>query len=98
MTATRAHAVSDVGLTRSNNQDSGYAGRRLFVVADGMGGHAGGDVASAIVIQRLAKLDEDWATPSEAEEVLVGGYLAANDDLADTVAEPPELTGMCSGT
>jgi len=94
LTATRAHAVSDVGLTRSNNQDSGYAGRRLFVVADGMGGHAGGDVASAIVIQRLADLEEDWSTPSEAEEVLVNGYLAANDDLADTVAEHPELTGM----
>jgi len=94
LTATRAHAASDVGLARSNNQDSAFAGRRLFVVADGMGGHAGGDVASAIVIQRLSQLEEDWSTPSEAEEILVSGYLAANDELADTVAEHPELTGM----
>ncbi len=94
MTATRAHAVSDVGLVRSNNQDSAFAGRQLFVVADGMGGHAGGDVASATVIQRLVRLHEDWSTPAEAEDALVAGYLAANDDLSDTVRAHPELTGM----
>jgi pSer/pThr/pTyr-binding forkhead associated (FHA) protein len=40
--ALRYAARSDVGLVRSNNQDSGYAGPSLLVVADGMGGHAGG--------------------------------------------------------
>lgn len=94
MSSTRAHAVSDVGLTRSNNQDSGYAGRRLFVVADGMGGHAGGDVASAVVIQHLQTIDEEWATPSEAEQALLNGLLTASDQLADLVADHPELTGM----
>ena len=46
-------ALSHVGKVRSNNQDSGYSGHHLFVVADGMGGHAGCDVASAMALNRI---------------------------------------------
>lgn len=94
MTITRAHAVSDVGLVRSSNQDSGYAGTHLFLVADGMGGHAGGDVASAIATRHLTRLDHAFGTTQDAELEASGAFLSAAAELADAVAEHPELTGM----
>lgn len=87
-------AVSHVGKVRANNQDSGYAGKYLFVVADGMGGHAGGDVASAIVVKRLAEADRLYSSPNDAEFALHSAILAANALLAETVFEHGELTGM----
>src|SRR2546423_11686525 len=57
--ALRYAARSDRGLVRGGNQDSVYAGPRLLAVADGMGGMAGGDLASNIVITTIAPLDED---------------------------------------
>ncbi len=88
-------AASHVGKVRSNNQDSGYAGGQLFVVADGMGGHAGGDIASAIAVTRIAETDAQYfATASDAEMALQSALVAANQLLAETVFEHPELTGM----
>lgn len=91
---TISYAASDIGKHRSSNQDSGYAGYQLFFVADGMGGHAGGDIASAITSQRVALTDSKYDTIEEAIETLKRGVLEANGMLSATVQEHTELEGM----
>ncbi len=87
-------AISHTGKVRSNNQDSGYAGSNLFAVADGMGGHAGGDVASSIAINRLAALDHAYETPSDAERALRDAIADTASRLIETVKAKPELAGL----
>ena len=87
-------AISHTGKVRSNNQDSGYAGSNLFVVADGMGGHAGGDVASSLAVTRLEALDRAYSSTAEAERELQHAIADAAADLIDMVRERPELAGM----
>ncbi len=91
--AFRYAARSDVGRVRSKNDDSAYAGRHLAVVADGMGGHVGGDVASASAVMDLTSLDRpdhhgDGAT------VLTDEIQNANQNLAKLVLGNARLGGM----
>ena len=89
----RYAARSHTGLLREGNEDSVYAGPRLLAVADGMGGHAAGEVASAVAIAAIAQLDED-APGSDLLDALRGRADSANDHLRDMVAGDPALDGM----
>ncbi|GAB3117214.1 protein phosphatase 2C domain-containing protein [Janibacter alkaliphilus] len=87
-------ARSDVGMVRKDNQDSGYAGPRLLVVADGMGGHAGGDIASSTVISEVVDLDSDAVSAGEAPRRLGEALSRANSEIAGLIDATPELEGM----
>jgi protein phosphatase len=78
---------------RTNNEDSVYAGPRLLALADGMGGHAAGEVASNVVISTLAHLDEDRPV-DDLISALRDATAAANNNLRAMVEQDSNLDGM----
>jgi serine/threonine protein phosphatase PrpC len=86
-------ARSDRGLIRSSNQDSVYAGNTLLVVADGMGGHAAGDMASRLVVTAFVPLDSRDAG-GDLLRALAKATRDGNGAIAQVVQENPELDGM----
>jgi PPM family protein phosphatase len=89
----RYAARSDRGLIRGNNQDSVYAGPRLLAVADGMGGHAAGDVASKVVIAALQHLDDD-APSGDLLQALREAVFEGSEHLREVIRDAPQLEGM----
>lgn len=84
-------AVTDTGRRREVNQDAVFAAYPLFVVADGMGGHVGGEIASASTIDRLRAMTEaGTVTPKAIEKALAR---AVKD-----IASHPEATDDGTGT
>ena len=94
MTLVLRYAVrSDVGLLREGNEDSAYAGPRLLAVADGMGGHAAGEVASSLTIASMAKLDSEPPGGDMMTE-LAAAVAAANTRLQEMIIANPAVEGM----
>lgn len=91
--ALRYAARSDRGLIRAKNDDSVYAGPRLLAVADGMGGYAGGDVASQVVIAALEHLDEELPT-GDMLAALARATSDGSEHLRELVREDNALEGM----
>jgi len=91
--ALRYAARSDRGLVRANNEDSVYAGARLLALADGMGGHAAGEVASQLVIAALAHLDDDEPGGDLLSKLEIAVH-EGNSAIAEHVDLDPELDGM----
>jgi serine/threonine protein phosphatase PrpC/DNA-binding transcriptional MerR regulator len=84
---------SDIGLHRQDNEDAAYAGDRLLAVADGMGGHAIGEMASAAVIEALRPPDTQ-VPAGELLNALDHAVRRADGTLRDMVQANPSLEGM----
>ncbi|WKD58478.1 PP2C family protein-serine/threonine phosphatase [Corynebacterium caspium] len=86
-------SASDRGLVRGNNEDSAYAGPHLLVLADGMGGHAAGEVASQLMVEHLEVLDQDPGS-NDMLALIAGAADDANAAIAAAVRNHPEQEGM----
>ncbi len=83
---------SEVGPVRERNEDSAYAGPRLALIADGVGGMIAGEVASALALTAMRRLDAD--TANDVLDALSTALDAANARLRDAVVADPGLEGM----
>src|SRR5258705_337337 len=88
-----AAARTHIGLVRKRNEDALYAGQSLFAVADGLGGHVAGDIASNAVIEALRTIDHH-VDPAGLPNTLGQAVHRANGALARRIKDAPELAGM----
>ena len=85
---------SEIGKVRKNNEDSGYAASDLMVVADGMGGHSAGELASAATVAAVVAACESSGQVDELLTLLSDAVITSGEYIADVVSGNRELTGM----
>lgn len=86
-------AASHVGLIRGNNEDSAYAGPHLLALADGMGGHAAGEIASQLMISHIAHVD-DVGPGDDMCGQLADAMTEGNAAIANQIDINPATEGM----
>lgn len=85
--------LTEMGRVRDNNEDSCHADGRIFIVADGMGGHRAGEVASSAAIEEFLRFERDNRELDPLERMR-GGILSANGELYRMARNDPGLEGM----
>lgn len=92
--AFRYAARSEIGRVRRNNEDAGYASRDLLVVADGMGGHEAGELASAATVASVVAATAESSAADAVLDLLADAVITSGEHIADVVASNRDLAGM----
>ncbi|HEX9711805.1 MAG TPA: Stp1/IreP family PP2C-type Ser/Thr phosphatase [Actinomycetota bacterium] len=88
----RTASSTDVGRVRDRNEDAIFCGENVFAVADGLGGHRAGEVASSLALEPIAALDQ--AAPREAARRLADAVKRSNLSVFERSQGQDELKGM----